>query len=78
MWNTNIGREVIGKLGEPEWSEAEREARENNGFMESVDRKNALLIAATLENLASKDIKSAILERLCDSILTYSESVPEI
>ena len=72
MWRTNIGDVVRDDIGVEVWDAAEAKARVERGFVESVRRKNALLISATLEQLASEGKSSPVLTKLCDRILDFS------
>lgn len=75
MWQHNIGRAVIGDLGEEQWNAAEANARNKHGLVDGVKRKNPLLIAATLELLHEDQTSSAILTELCKRLLDYASSM---
>lgn len=75
MWQDNIGTAVIGDIGEAQWNIAEANARDKHGLVDGVKRKNALLIAATLELLHEDKTSSAILTELCNRLLDYASSM---
>ena len=74
MWHTRILSELKSEIGESVWNEAESVARASLGFEEGVRQKNSLLVAACLEELWNRGQRSALLERLCDSLLSYARS----
>jgi hypothetical protein len=72
MWRTNMTKAVPADFGDGEWTKAEDTARTKCGF-DGIRRKNNLLIAATLEELASQGKTSAVLSRLSDQILVFAQ-----
>jgi putative ATP-dependent endonuclease of the OLD family len=72
MWRLSMTRVVPDDFGDGVWTKAEETARKKCGFA-GIRRKNNLLIAATLEELASQGKTSAVLSRLCDGILAFAE-----
>ena len=75
MWRTRIKDEVISEIGDEIWDEAEVKARNDHNLPDGVRRKNPLIISATLENLWAEGIKSNLLERLCEGLLTHAQKV---
>jgi len=74
MWKTKLGEVVIEGFSRDVWDKAEKNARKKMGFTENVRRKNRLLIAATLEELASEGKQSDILEKLCEKLLGFAKN----
>jgi len=74
MWHSNICDVVRSEIGGVVWDAAEQKARVESGFVDGVNRKNKLLIAATLEGLYDCGTRSVTLDRLCDGILTFAAS----
>ena len=72
MWKSELNKVVQDDFGNGEWSEAEEETRREIGFT-GVSRKNKLLIAATLERLASQGKNSEVLTKLGDCILDFAD-----
>ena len=75
MWGSHIDKVVREDLGGSLWEDAERKARDEKGFTEGVKRKNSLLITATLEQLSKDNVFSAVLDKLCDQMLSFSEGI---
>jgi len=73
MWKTKIADVVMEDFGGDVWEKAENNAKIKMEFTENVRRKNRLLIAATLEQLASEGKQSAILETLCEKLLGFAK-----
>lgn len=74
-WSTTIIDSVRQDVGEDIWNQAEQDARQQTGLVDGVKRKNSLLIAATLEQLAKENVFSALLDKLCNRIQSYAEAV---
>jgi putative ATP-dependent endonuclease of OLD family len=74
MWADNIGAAVHADFGEDVWHAAENRARELNGFQDGVKQKNAMLIAATMEQLCNEQKQSASLAKLCAKILQHART----
>ncbi len=72
MWHSDIQDVVRADFGAEVWDLAERAARDTAGYVDGVQRKNSLLIAATLEQLAQDDHTSAILDKACRAILAFA------
>lgn len=72
MWKSKLTKVVPEDFGNGDWTEAEEEARRQRGFTD-IHRKNSLLIAATLERLASQGKTSGVLTKLGDHILAFAE-----
>ena len=72
MWRTEIAREVEEDFSVDTWRNAESSARENLDLQHGVNRKNPILIAATIEELARDGHCSKLLDRLCDGILEFA------
>lgn len=64
---------VKAELGQ-EWDKAEVVARKKTGLQEGVREKHPLVIAATLEELWAKSIRSKLLDELCALILKYAKT----
>ena len=62
VWPREIGCAVAEELGEA-WNAAKQRAREKHGLADDVNKKNALLISASLEELAEEGKFSALLEK---------------
>jgi len=77
MWQTRIGDEIRLEIGHEKWSKAEATARAQHALIDGVRQKNPLVIAATLEILWKEGIRSALLDRLCNSLLKYAGRVSE-
>ena len=75
MWKSTITRIVPADFAQGAWDQAEAKARKTWGFTEGVTRKNNMLIAATLEELASQGKMSPNLEKLCKQILAFAENI---
>lgn len=73
MWSTNIGEQIKSNYGKDSWDKAIDEVKKENGWQE-VSKKNSLLIAATVEKLWSKDIKSPYLEQICSKIIAFAKA----
>lgn len=74
MWHTKIAKGVLADLGKESWEAAEATAKAMEGLTDGVGRKNALLIAATLEILWDDGKKSDRLTNLCSSLLAYARN----
>lgn len=75
MWSKKIFDEIINDIGIREWDAAEAQARQQTALEDGVRSKHPLLISATLEMLWEKGLRSALLDRLCGSIIEYAEAV---
>ncbi len=75
MWPNNIGDTIRSDFGVDTWNEAQEVARGRMGLSDGVKAKNRLLVTATLEELNRNGKRSAILERLCETILLRAESI---
>ena len=73
MWKSTITKIVPEDFGDGVWEKAENTIRNTLGFSDSIKRKNNLLIAATLENLAKQGQTSPILEKACNHILAFAK-----
>lgn len=72
-WPTRIERVVKEELGEDVWQEAQQEARDERDFPAAdVTAKNCLLIAAIVEKLHANGHVSKTLDKLSQSILSFS------
>ena len=72
MWRTDIGEIVREDVGSAAWDDALQTVREANHYTKNVNRKNNLLISATLEKLNDEGKASTILTKLCDRILAFA------
>lgn len=75
MWKSKIGVVVSEDLGDPVWLAAQERAKEKQGFQKGLRRKNAMLIAATMEELMAEGKQSEILGQLCRAILDYASEI---
>ncbi|MCA9458738.1 MAG: AAA family ATPase, partial [Nitrospira sp.] len=73
MWHSNIAKVVHLDFGQDVWNSAEQTAKQEQGFLDGVNRKNTLLIAATLEILYKRGKRSKTLDQLCESIIGFAE-----
>ncbi len=74
MWKSSIGTVVRQDIGDDQWSEAKRQAREDLKVDEELASKNNLLITAVLEKLAARGVYSSVLTTLGDRILAFAEA----
>lgn len=74
IWLSSIDGVVQNDFGVVEWGAAEQQAKEKHGFLEGVKRKNAMLIAATLEELYGSGKRSESLEKLCSKLLEFAKN----
>ena len=73
MWKRKIDKEVASSFGHDQvWKAAEDAVRDSRALNHGVKKKNPVLIAATLEELARQGHHSSELDRLCDSILQFA------
>ncbi len=72
MWKSTITKIVPEDFGTGVWEKAENEMRNTLGFGDGIKRKNNLLIAATLENLAKQGQTSPTLGKVCNYILAFA------
>lgn len=72
MWNSDIGDVVHSDFGQDVWDSSDHAAKQEQGFLDGVRRKNSLLVAATLENLYLQGKHSKTLEQLCERILVFA------
>lgn len=77
MWADRIGDQVQRDVGKDLWNRAEAKARVANGWEEDVQRKNSLLVAATLEEVVSQGVAIECLGRLSAAILRYASETQE-
>ena len=75
MFSTNMGRQIQGEVGLETWSAAKQSAKKQMGISGQLSSKNVLWIAATLEELRTEGVEIALLDRVCESILGYAESL---
>lgn len=73
MWKETIGRAIRADFPEGTWNSAEQEARARHQLRDGVKQKNTLIITGTLEVLFERQLRSALLDRVCDHILTFAE-----
>ncbi|MGE0679789.1 MAG: ATP-dependent endonuclease [Candidatus Binatia bacterium] len=72
MWHSNIADVVHSDFGQGVWDSSEHAAKQEQGFLDGVKRKNSLLLATTLENLYLQGKSSKTLEQLCERILAFA------
>jgi hypothetical protein len=72
VWHTKILDEVISEIGSDVWKLNEQKARQKTKMVTGVNRKDAMLLSATLEHLWENDISSDNLDKACDLILEYA------
>ena len=77
MWKGVIGAEVERSFEVGEWQEAQNVVTKEYGFEDvTTKKKNAMVIAATLEELyKKKGIQSSVLIALCGRISQYAQSI---
>jgi putative ATP-dependent endonuclease of OLD family len=75
MWGTKIRDVVRSEIGPNIWDEAQQEMIRYNYQDISNKQKNSLLISATLEHLFHNSKNSNSLEKLCNHILHYGQSL---
>lgn len=73
VWPKNIQKSICEDLGDGVWSAALTAAKNIHDLQEGVKAKNSMLIAYTLEQLATQKKQSAVLIKLCANILSYAE-----
>jgi hypothetical protein len=78
MWADNISTAVVNDFGQEIWHLGDTRAREQHGLQHGVNQKNAMLIAATLEQLGKEKKQSASLVRLCAQVLQYAQKVGQV
>jgi hypothetical protein len=71
-WPKTIKDAIVADYGEANWSDAHKAVKANFGY-EGLNEKNQLVITAMLEELWEKGIRSTVLERACNSILTFAK-----
>ena len=77
MWDTDIMSVVKNDFADC-WDQVVQGVRDTMGFpggQKGIRQKNNLLIAATLESLASLERFSPALDRLCESILEFAREL---
>ncbi len=70
-WPKTIKHSISADVGEDKWNAADAEVRKKFGY-EGITPKNQLVIAAILEELWTKDAKSAVLSKACDLVLDFA------
>jgi hypothetical protein len=74
MWPTRIGAEIQREIGEDIWAQVLREAEVKHGLV-GVRRKSGLLIAAAIECLWEKGVRSEQLERVCAALIDFGNKL---
>ena len=76
MWPTTIGTVIKNELGQQEWTKHEMAVRERRGILDvpGLD-KNALLIGLTLTEAYEHGQRSAILDGVCNQIISFARTV---
>jgi predicted ATP-dependent endonuclease of OLD family len=76
VWPTEIGAVVKESLTNEAWRRCEDEVRQANG-LQGVDglEKNSLFIGSVLAKIYDEGRRSAILEELCNQILSFARGV---
>lgn len=74
VWQTNIGNIVRDGFGVSEWESARNKAKDISGFTEGVNKKNVLLIAATLDELFDNEKSSESLDIACTNIIEFAKN----
>jgi putative ATP-dependent endonuclease of the OLD family len=73
VWPTQIGRAVREDIGEEEWTRSEETVRVRRGLSDLGNaRKNALFVGLVLKELYESGIRSAILEFVCNRIISFA------
>ena len=73
MWSTRIADELIAEAGAANWDKAENEAKKTHALTSDVQRKNGVLVAATVEQLWRSGVRPPSLAKICDSILAFAK-----
>lgn len=74
MWSDELQGHVKRDIGE-EWDGLRSEAKVRIGVKGKLSQKNALWIAALVELMAEKEMRSESLDRLCEAILAYGRTL---
>lgn len=72
MWPTRIHDVVKEDVGKAIWEAAEAKVKKENEW-EELKPKNSMLITAVLEELWTQGKKSAILSKVCESIIAFAK-----
>lgn len=78
MWQTRIHDIVKADIGFDKWDEAEAVAMKQHDLVDGVRQKNPMVISATIETLWNQGRKSAILEKICNSIIEHARSCEKL
>lgn len=70
-WPKTIKHTVSEDLGEDQWNAADAAVRTKFGY-DGISQKNQLVIAAILEELWSKGVKSGTLAKACELVLDFA------
>ena len=73
VWPSRIADVIKEEISPETWLEVQAAARDAYDFSSDVSSKNPLLISAIMEILSERGIRSAILDKLVNSILTFAE-----
>ena len=71
-WPLTMKHAVVADVGEDKWTKADKEVQGKYAY-EGIGQKNQLVIAAILEELWHLGIRSATLQKTCQSIVRYAE-----
>jgi putative ATP-dependent endonuclease of the OLD family len=71
-WQNNVGLDAKADVGIEIWNAAEQRVRATHGLTSGVKAKNAMLIAAVLEELHRDHKPVPELDRACDFIVAYA------
>lgn len=74
LWKTRILDHIRTELTPAVWDKAEEEVRNRDGLHGGVPQKNPILVGATIEHLWNENIKSGLLDRLCESIISFAKA----
>lgn len=70
MWSKDMAATIKEEIDGEVWAKASEIARVNCGFAPDIE-KNAMFIGELLSNLWDNKCKSTVLDKLCDSILSF-------
>jgi putative ATP-dependent endonuclease of the OLD family len=73
MWPTRIADVVRDELGAAQWNASEEKAKQRHGLTTDVQRKNGIMVAATVEQLWGDGLRSENLDEVCERILAFAQ-----
>ena len=73
MWPTRIADVVRAEVGLEQWNVGEEKAKQRHGLTRDVQRKNGVVVAATVEQLWEDGLRSENLNQVCTRILAFAQ-----